>query len=62
MIVLLRIVAILAAVAIAASVVAYLFSGDRRYLGYAWRVAKLALILALILFALLALERLAVFV
>ncbi len=59
---LLRIVGILAVIAIGAGIVAFLFTRDRRYLGLSWRVAKYALIFALVLFALLALERLIVIV
>jgi len=58
----LRIIGILAVIAIGAGILAYLFTGDRRYLGLAGRVAKYALILALALFALLAFERLIVMV
>lgn len=57
---LLRIVGILAAIAIGAGIVAYLFTRDRKYLGFAWRITKYALIFALALFALLAFERLIV--
>jgi len=57
---LLRIVGILAAIAIGAGIVAYLFTRDRRYLVLAGRIAKYALIFALALFALLAFERLIV--
>ncbi|MDP1653296.1 MAG: hypothetical protein Q8L56_11295 [Rhodocyclaceae bacterium] len=57
---LLRIVGILAAIAIGAGIVAFLFTRDRRYLSLSWRVAKYALIFALALFALLAVERLMV--
>lgn len=57
---LLRIVGILAAIAIGTGIVAYLFTRDRKYLGFAWRVTKYALIFALALFALLAVERLIV--
>ena len=56
----LRVVGILAAIAIGAGILAFLFTGERRYLGLAWRIAKYALIFALVLFALLALERLMV--
>ncbi|WP_131110648.1 hypothetical protein [Sulfuricystis thermophila] len=56
----LRIVGILAAIAIGAGIISFLFTGDRRYLGLSWRIAKYALIFALVLFALLALERLMV--
>ncbi len=57
---LLRIVGILAAIAIGAGIVAFLFTRDRKYLGFSWRVAKYTLIFALVLFALLAFERLIV--
>ncbi|WP_126444300.1 hypothetical protein [Sulfuricystis multivorans] len=56
----LRFVGILAAIAIGAGILAFLFTGERRYLGLSWRIAKYALIFALVLFALLALERLMV--
>lgn len=59
---LLRIVAILAALAIGAGILSYLFTGQRRYLGLSWRIAKYALIFALVLFALLVFERLIVMV
>ncbi len=57
---LLRIVGILTAIAVGAGIAAFLFTGDRRYLGLSWRIAKYALIFALLLFALLAFERLIV--
>ncbi|MDO8958832.1 MAG: hypothetical protein Q7U85_03760 [Rhodocyclaceae bacterium] len=56
----LRIIGILAVIAIGAGVVTYLLTGDRRYLSMAGRIAKYALILALGLFVLLAFERLIV--
>lgn len=58
----LRIVGILVAIAIGAGILAFLFTGEKRYLRLAWRIAKYALIFALVLFALLALERLLVIV
>lgn len=57
---LLRIVGILAVAAIGAGILAYLFTGDRRYLGLSWRIAKYALIFVLALFGLLVFERLIV--
>lgn len=57
---LLRIAGLLTVIAIGAGIVAYIFTGDRRYLGLSWRVAKYSLILVLALFALLAFERLVV--
>lgn len=59
---LLRIVGILAVIAIGTGIVAYLFTRDRRYLSLSWRVAKYGLIFVLLLFVLLAFERLLVMV
>lgn len=59
---LLRILGILTVFAIGAGIVAYLVTGRRDYLFLAGRIAKYALILALLLFALLAFERLIVIV
>jgi hypothetical protein len=57
---LLRIAAILAVIAIGAGILAYLFTGQRGYLALSWRIAKYALLFILALFALLAFERLLV--
>jgi hypothetical protein len=57
---LVRIVAILTAITIGAGIVAYLFSGDKRYLRLSGRVAKWALIFVLIVLSLMFLERLIV--
>lgn len=54
---LLRIVGVLVAITIGAGIVAYLFSGEKRYLSFAARVAKYALIFVLIFLALMFLER-----
>lgn len=59
---LLRIVGILTVIAIGTGILAYLFTGQRSYLILAGRITKYALILALILLALLAFERLIVLV
>jgi hypothetical protein len=59
---LLRIVGLLAVIAIGASAVLYLFTGERRYLAIALRIARYTLVAALAVFALLVLERLAVLV
>jgi len=58
---LLRYLAVIVVLAIAASVATWLFTGERRYLALAWKFAKIALIVALLLFALLAAERIIVF-
>jgi hypothetical protein len=53
----LRVAGMTTALVIAAGVVAYLFTGERRYLGLAWRVTRYALLVALAILALFALER-----
>jgi hypothetical protein len=53
----LRIVAFLAVIAIGVSLVAALVSGDRRWYRFAWQILKYGLIFALIVLVLLALER-----
>jgi hypothetical protein len=45
------------AIAIGAGIFAYLLTGERRYLGLAARITKYALIFALIVLALMFLER-----
>lgn len=57
---LLRIAGFLTAITIGAGIVAYLFSGDRRYLRLSGRVAKWALVFVLIILSLMFLERLIV--
>lgn len=57
---LLRIVGTLTAIAIGAGIVAYLLSGEKRYLRLSARIAKYALIFALIVLALMFLERIVV--
>jgi hypothetical protein len=54
---LLRIVGALTAIAIGAGIFAYLLSGEKRYLGFSARIAKYALIFALVVLTLLFLER-----
>lgn len=53
----LRIVGVLVAVAIGASLLAFLFSGDRRYLFLAWRIARYALLFLFVVLSLMFLER-----
>ncbi|MFA7269495.1 MAG: hypothetical protein WC073_09145 [Sterolibacterium sp.] len=57
---LLRIVAILTVIGIGSGILAFLFTRDRRYLLLAGRIAKYALIFALVVLVLFALERLVV--
>jgi hypothetical protein len=53
----LRIIGVLTAISIAAGIVAYLMTRDRRYLGLSARIAKYALIVSLVILALMFLER-----
>jgi hypothetical protein len=55
---LLRIIGILVAITVGSSVVAWLFTRDRRYLVLAGRVAKGALLVALTILVLMVAERL----
>jgi len=55
---LLRIAAILAVIAVGLGVVAWLLTGQRGYLALALRIGKVALLVIVALFALLAFERL----
>lgn len=54
---LLRIVGTLTVIAIGTGLFTYLFTGDRRYLGFAGRIARYALFFVLIVLALMFLER-----
>jgi hypothetical protein len=54
---LVRLVGVLTAIAIAAGIAAYLFSGEQRYLRLAGRIAKYALIFVLIVLAMMFVER-----
>ena len=56
----LRLLAVILVIAIGASIVLSLFTGDRRYLVLAWRLFRYGLVFALLVFALLILERVAV--
>jgi len=54
---LLRVLGVLVAITVGAGIVAFLFTRDRRYLRLAWLVSKYALIFALVVLALMFLER-----
>lgn len=56
----LRLLAVLVVIAVAGGVVAYLLTGDKKYVRFSWRVFRYALIVALLVFALMVLERVAV--
>ena len=57
---LLRLLAVLALISVVLGVVVALLTRDARYLQFAWRVLRYAIIVALLVFALLILERVAV--
>lgn len=57
---LLRLLAVLTVVTIASGVLAFLLTRDARYLQLAWRLFRYALLVALLVFALLIIERVAV--
>ena len=57
---LLRLLAVLTGLTVAGGVAAYLLTRNAKYLQFSWRLFRYALIVALIVFALLILERVAV--
>ncbi|WP_291995230.1 hypothetical protein [Candidatus Accumulibacter sp. ACC003] len=57
---LMRLLAVLTVITVAAGVLIFLFTKDARYLYFAWRVFRYSLIVALLIFALLIVERVAV--
>ncbi|MFZ4538256.1 hypothetical protein [Propionivibrio sp.] len=57
---LLRLLAVLTLISVAVGVVSFLLTRDSRYLQFAWRLFRYALIVAMLVFALLILERVAV--
>lgn len=56
----LRLLAVLTLLSVAGSVVAFLLTRNRQYLQFAWRLFRYAVFIALLVFALLILERVAV--
>lgn len=56
----LRLVGVLAVIGIGTCAIAYLFTGERRFLDYAWRITKYSLVIALIVLSLFFLERVVV--
>ena len=57
---LLRLLAVLTVISVAGGVVAFLLTRNNKFLSFSWRVFRYALIVALLVFALLILERVAV--
>jgi hypothetical protein len=56
--VVLRFVGMLAVITVGAALVLFLFTRNRRYLNFAWRVFQFSVIFAMVLMALYVLERL----
>lgn len=54
----LRLIGLLVLITIAGSIVMYLFTRNRRYLAFAWRVFQFAFVFLLVFMALYVLERL----
>jgi hypothetical protein len=57
---LLRLLGVLTVLTVAGGVLLFLFTRDARYLQFSWRLFRYSLIVALLVFALLILERVAV--
>ncbi|MDP3637223.1 MAG: hypothetical protein U0989_16830 [Azonexus sp.] len=57
---LLRLLAVLLVVAIGAGLLAYVLSGKRNYLDFSWRLFKYGIVFALLVFALMIIERVAI--
>ena len=56
----LRLLAVVVVLAVAGGIVAYLLTRNAKYLNFSWRVFRYSLIVALLVFALMVLERAAV--
>jgi hypothetical protein len=57
---LLRLLAVIVVIAIGAGLLAYVFTGNRKYLAFSWRLFRYAVVFALLVFALMFVERLAI--
>ncbi len=57
---LLRLLAVILVVAIGASLLIYVVTGNRYYLAFAWRMVRYGVVFALMVFALIIIERVAV--
>lgn len=57
---LLRLLAVVLVIVVGVSVVLYAFTGKREYLGFGWRLFSYGVVFALLVFALLFVERLAI--
>lgn len=57
---LLRLLAVILVLSIGASFLIYVITGNRYYLGFSWRMFRYGIVFALIVFALMIIERIAV--
>jgi len=57
---LLRLLAVLLVIAIGVGGVVYAFTGNRSYLAFSWRLFRYGIVFALLIFALMFVERLAI--
>lgn len=57
---LLRLLAVIAVVAIGVGLIVYAFTGNRQYLAFSWRLFRYGVVFALLIFALMFVERLAI--
>ena len=57
---LLRLLAVIVVIAIGTGLVVYAFTGNRKYLAFSWRLFRYAVVFALLIFALMFVERLAI--
>ncbi|MER2541281.1 MAG: hypothetical protein ABTQ26_18740 [Azonexus sp.] len=57
---LLRLLAVILVLSIGASLLIYVLTGNRYYLGFSWRMFRYGIVFALIVFALMIIERVAV--
>jgi len=57
---LLRLLAVILVIAVGVSVVMYAFTGNRAYLAFSWRLFRYGIVFALLVFALMFVERLAI--
>lgn len=57
---LLRLLAVILVVAIGAGLLSYALTGKRHYLAFSWRLFKYGIVFALLIFALMIIERVAI--
>ena len=57
---LLRLLAFIVVIAIGAGLIAYAFTGNRQYVAFSWRLFRYGIVFALLTFALMFVERLAI--